>query len=308
MYFKTIFVLLFVFTVNRAFCQTPTTWVTTWRKSMVCIGYIQKGKNSDGTMKSKFSCVGSGIVMYIKDKNSQLVPCLITARHVFESKKLQWFPESLQLRFYGSDTLPFDKYLGINIKLKDRGKNLWFAHPDSTVDIVCIPMLNDNITMNKIDAISITPIPYNAIGNNEDIYDGSEIFVLGYPGIAPSEILVKSILRRGVISWMQPIEPMKHSFLIDCNIFPGNSGGPVFTLPIGIGSNGVMKNGGFIKFAGIVSSIYNEVQSATDSLDNNVLDRNNKTIYYKQRSALATVEPSSRIRELLLYVQKKRFD
>lgn len=308
MYFKNLIILLFLFCGSNSFGQTDSTWVTTWRKAMVCIGYIQKTKNSDGTLKSKFNAIGSGIVMYITGKNSQIISCIIIAKHVLESRKLRWFPETLQLRFYGSDTLPFDKYLGINIKLKDKGKNLWFSLPDSTVDVACIPMLNDNITMNKFDPISITPIPYNAIGNNDDIYDGSEIFVLGYPGIAPSEILVKSILRRGVISWMQPIEPLKNNFLIDCNIFPGNSGGSVFTLPIGISNNGMIKNGGFIKFAGIVTNIYNEVQSAIDSLGNNVVDRYNKTIYYKQRSALATVEPATKIRELLLYVQKIQFN
>ncbi len=308
MYFKNFIILSILLYANNGFCQKDTTWVDTWRKAMVCIGYIQKVKNSDGSLKSKFNSVGSGVIMYIKTKNSQIIPCLITAKHVLESKKQRWFPESLQLRFYGSDTLLFDKYFGINIKLKDKGKTLWFAHPHSIVDLACIPMLDNNITMIKTDPISITPIPYTAMGNNEDIFDGSEIFVLRYPGIAPSEILVKSILRRGVISWIQPIEPLKNNFLIDCNIFPGNSGGPVFTLPLGINGNGSMKNGGFIRFAGIVTSIYNEVQNAIDSSGNNVLDRNNRTIYYKQRSALASVEPVSKIRELLLYVERIRFN
>jgi hypothetical protein len=62
-------------------------------------------------------------------------------------------------------------------------------------------------------------------------------------------------------------------------------------------------NGGYIKFAGIVTLVYNEPQNAFDSLGNNVNDNYNRTIYYKQRGALASAEPASKVRELLAVIQ-----
>lgn len=298
-----LFIFLLLNSGINCFGQGDTSWVSRYRKALVCIGTIQVTKDYKNVSNSKFNSVGSGLIMYVKDKKGEIIPCLITAKHVFESRRQNWFPSSLQLRFYGSDTLSFSKYLGIQLKLLDKGKKLWFELPDSTVDIACIPLIDQYISMNKSDPVSITPLPYNAIAQDEDIYDGAEVMVLGFPGIAPSDVLVKTILRRGVISWTNPTNPTSSKFLIDCNIFPGNSGGPVFTLPLGINRKGEIMNGGYIKFAGIVTLVYNEPQNAFDSLGNNVYDNYNRTIYYKQRGALASAEPASKVRELLAVIQ-----
>lgn len=268
----------------------------------MCLGATAPNKNSSVTGRS-FYPIGSGVVAYVKGKGNQIVPCLITAKHCFENKKQKWFPESLQLRFNGSDTLSFDEYLGIKLKLIDKGKKLWFAYPDSLVDLACIPLTDANIIVSKDDPISIVPIPYDAFGASSDIYDGAEIFVLGFPGVVGYDVLVKSVLRRGIISWTSPRNPQQNTFLIDCNIFPGNSGGPVFTYPIGIANNGVVRNGGFIRFAGIVSKIYNSVEPVTDSLNNTKLPNVNRTLFYKQRAGLAVVEPASRVKDLLKHVE-----
>jgi hypothetical protein len=241
--------------------------------------------------------------MYIKTIEGQTATCLMTAKHVFQYNKLNWHPINLQLRFSDSDTLSFDKYLGIKLTLENSGRKLWYPHPDSTVDLACIPISGNSIT--STDQVNIATIPYGAIAGINEIYDGSDIFVLGYPGFAGSEILVKSILRKGTISWTNPNNPLRNPFMIDCNIFPGNSGGPVFTLPTGMEYSGNIKDGGYIKFAGIVTKVYNDKEPAIDINGNDVYDNTNKKIYYLQRSALAEIEPASRVQELLYFVQNK---
>lgn len=296
--------LLLSFHLIFCFCEyNCQNIIADFRRSIVCIGRISKIKSSNKTEKNIFSPVGTAVIMYINGGNGKPYPCLVTAKHVVESKKLNWNPTSLQIRFSSNDTLGFDEYIGMTVFLKINDKVFWYPHPDSTVDLACIPLLKVNTTESKEDPRVLIPIRYNTIGNNNDIFEGSEIFVLGFPGLAGSDVLVRSILRQGIISWTNPKHSDEKTYLIDCNIYPGNSGGPVFTMPFRLDNNYGLKNGGDVKFAGIVTQVYFESQYSTDSsFEKPVFDKNNKHIFFNQKAALGVVEPPARIKELLNYV------
>jgi len=51
---------------------------------------------------------------------------------------------------------------------------------------------------------------------------------------------------------LTPQKPEQNSFLVDCNLFPGNSGGPVFKIPAGMDRMGNFVLGN-VAFLGIVS-------------------------------------------------------
>jgi hypothetical protein len=293
-------ILLYLFIVLSIFKVASQNLINSLRQKTVCLGMVDSFKDQHKT-QTYFSPVGTGILMSIKTKSGDRYACIITAKHVVESKSLNWFPQTMQVRFSEDEISPFNKNLGMKIDLVKNNKLLWFSHPDSTVDLACIPLL-DFYTLNNMDTGHIFHILNdNDVGINSDIYDGAEIFVLGYPGFAGFDILVKSILRQGIISWTNPIKPEENTFLIDCNIYPGNSGGPVFTVPFGIGKSPL--GPGKTTFAGIVTKIYYETQNATDSVRNKVFDKKDRQIFYSQKAALAIVEPSTRVIELLKYVE-----
>ena len=271
-----------------------------FRASTVSIGQTQFYIDSNHHLYKKFLLMGTGVIFYLKNSKGT-IPCVITAKHVVYYPKKNWFPEELQIRFYDDDTLSFKEHTGLKITIKSGSHLRWFSLPDSSVDLACIPLLpgynmdvGDTNLLKKLHAL-----PYNSIALNTDIFDGEIIMALGYPGFANENILAKSILRQGIISWTNPIKNINSTYLIDCNIFPGNSGGPVFTLPYGL-SRTDLKLGGKPMFGGIVTEVYYEQQNATDSTTrNNIYNFQNKQIFVEQKAALGVVEPASKVRELL---------
>lgn len=104
----------------------------------------------------------------------------------------------------------------------------WITHPDPAVD-VAVRMFDANtvVAMNDTDlpnfgATSLPP-------PEERVSAGDGVFVLGFPlGLAGDE-RNDVIVRQGIIA--RTPQPGEEVFLVDASIFPGNSGGPVFTKP-----------------------------------------------------------------------------
>lgn len=274
-----------------------------FRASTVSIGQTQLSIDANHHLSKKFLLRGTGVLFYLK--NSKVtIPCIITAKHVVYYPKQNWYPKELQIRFDDDDTLSFKEYTGLKINIKSGNYLRWYCLPDSNVDLACIPLIpGDNMDIHDTDILKKSPVlPYNSIASNSDIFDGESIMVLGYPGFATENILVKSILRQGIISWTNPRKNINSTYLIDCNVFPGNSGGPVFIMPYGLGKAD-LKAGGKPMFGGIVTEVYFEQQNATDSTtQNNMHNFQNKQIFVEQKTALGVVEPATRVRELLEFV------
>ena len=128
------------------------------------------------------------------------------------------------------------------------GKPLWLGSKDGA-DIAAIP-----ITISALHA-TVQPhaISVNDIAGKDDMFEGEGILALGYPGIVGNEYLVRAISRGGIVAWLNPEEPYEKPFLIDANIYPGNSGGPVLKIPTGTDKFGNFNVGGGGKLLGIVS-------------------------------------------------------
>lgn len=230
-----------------------TSWLTPWEKSTVAIGKIDsikiKRHNNSPIWKKVFSVVGTGAVFYVKI-DSLVIPALITAKHVFHDPTKNWMPTHLQIRYSWFQDKPVDEYFGIQIDLRKNGAPLWFAHSDSLVDLACYPILN----ITKDIGIEKFPvIPYSDFPDVNDFYPGAEILVMGYPSALGMEFGTRPILRHGVVSWVAPTNPESNKILIDSEIYPGNSGGPVFKIPSSMDKNGNLVIGGRYKFLGIVS-------------------------------------------------------
>ena len=114
------------------------------------------------------------------------------------------------------------------------------------------------------------------------------------------EFWTKAILREGIISWIAPIEPGKNRILIDCNVFPGNSGGPVFKMPNGIDKQGNLVLGGKYKFLGIVSERRlspNPIQAMGHGPI--IINPQGSALYSLESMGIGVIEPCTRVLELL---------
>lgn len=107
----------------------------------------------------------------------------------------------------------------------DKGKELWVQHPDADVAAMYL-------TIPKNAHLELVPedllISENAFKEWE-IHPGDEVLCLGYPFGASANEAGFPILRSGKIA-SYPLLPIKEikTFSSDFEIFPGNSGGPVY--------------------------------------------------------------------------------
>jgi hypothetical protein len=288
---KFIFILLISTTI---FSQS---WIDEWQRSIVSIGVVDSlGLKIQNQIiyKKYFRVIGTGVLFYVK-ADTVPIPTLITAKHVFSDPEQNWFPDSVNIRFSSDDSKPINEYFGISIQLKYKNQNTWFVHPDSNVDVAGYVFLPNEINYNNID---VQVLPYSTIAAGEDLYQGAELFVFGYPSAVGVEFWTKPILRSGIIAWVPSDKNTGGKFLIDCDVFPGNSGGPVFKVPTGIGKDGKLQSGGKIQFVGIVSQ---RRFSPTQVMFGNkeIIDTLGNKLHSLESMGIGVIEPSIRVGELL---------
>lgn len=272
--------------------------VDQFRKSTVSFGIVatKTFRNLDDSIVSRkiYTPIGTGICYYVKFKDIVL-PCLITAKHVIFDSLQKWSPDTLNVRFSNSDSLTIDKYFGVPLVLKQDSMRFWLPHPDPTIDLACIfldPRINWSLSKWPI-------LPYSFFATDEDYFEGKEIYTLGYPSAIGVDLQHHAFLRKGIIAWVDKSARKENKkILIDCNIFPGNSGGPVFSSS---------KNQGQIlmdtvlqmpRFYGIVSQ-RRFSQNSISSSNGNIRDGLGAEIFSIESIAVGVIITASKVRELL---------
>jgi hypothetical protein len=198
----------------------------------------------------RFNVVGAGVLI----TPDSLHVILVTAKHVFDEPQQNWHPAQLRIRFSSQENKAFTEELGTPIQLLDPlGNNLWTALDDGS-DIAAIGLApNTDFAKLVTDAIG-----YQDFAQTDDVYDGASVFVFGFPGDVSPLIgengLARAVTRSGVIAWTDPAGALENPLLLDSNILPGNSGGPAFRVPTGLGKYGTFNVGGRVAFLGIVTA------------------------------------------------------
>lgn len=264
------------------------------RRSTVSLG-IRRTENG----VEHFVTIGSGVIVAWDLHNA----CLLTAKHVFYDPDKSFFPTILYLRLPQTEPRPADD-LGVELKLVESGKNLWQGADDADLAVITAP----NLSAYK----DLHAIFFSDFGGGDDVYQGGSVVVMGYPELAGPEYQTTPIARGGIIAWTNPTGRLDHTFLVDANVFSGNSGGPVFHLPTGVSRNGSFNFGGSPKFIGIVvRDAFEEAPVHAGVLPNGSLNREGitnqatgevvpVTAQVPNIGGIGIVEPASRAKKLII--------
>jgi len=207
------------------------------RRSTVAVGRVVEVNG-----KKTFNTIGSAVIIATDATHA----CLLTAKHVFYQPANGYMPDQLWIRV--AKDRPFSQEdFGIPLPLIVNGRALWRAADDDS-DLAVAPLPNLISKYPDLHAIGLQDF-----GTNDDIYQGGSVIILGYPALLGEAYLSTPIARSGIIAWTDPDNGPGKPFLVDANVFEGNSGGPVFHSRSGMTRFGGMELGGGISFIGIVS-------------------------------------------------------
>jgi S1-C subfamily serine protease len=261
--------------------RSTTKLVGVWRLSTVSFGTVEQ----DQFEQRFYKAIGTGVVFALTDKSGWIV----TAKHVFFDPSKNYHPSGIRIRFGWQESESVFRQLGTQIPLRDaEGKDLWMTLDDDT-DLAAIPL---QPTMKDQPAA----LP-EWLANNDEIFEGESIIVLGFPGIVGNDYLIRAISRSGKIAWLSPHAPAQSRFLIDSNVYPGNSGGPAIRVPSGFDRLGNFVMGGRASMIGVVV----EAPGATTDLRINVPGSRTPLQLHQEIPIGATGvgEPASKVRKLL---------
>lgn len=279
-------------------------WIDPWRAATVALGRVHrhgvKQKSGKRTIRTMFMIVGTGVIFGFPDDPTE-TPWLVTARHVFHDPSEGWAPARLNVRFSWFDEKDVDEYFGVSLELRRKGRRCWIPHPDPDVDLACMPLTLTKVQTGKA---KLPRIAVGAFAPVKEIYEGAPVAVLGHPGAVGPRFWSRAILRQGVVSWVSPTHPGSNVFLVDSNVFPGNSGGPVFKLPAGTDRQGNFAVGGNVAFLGVVSQARIQMMpliAGGKELEVQLKGRKKpETLFVPSFVALGVIEPAFRVKQLLV--------
>jgi len=166
--------------------------------------------------------VGTGFLVSDPTPDGKPRVVLVTANHVFA--KMPGSIATVGFRVENADGSW--RYDPEPLTIRDGTKQLWTRHPNMDVAVI-------SITVPASFAKAAIPESWLAgddTFNKYGVEPGDEMMALGYPqGFSANEAGFP-ILKAGRIASF-PLSPVSAfpTFLLDLNVFPGYSGGPVFT-------------------------------------------------------------------------------
>jgi V8-like Glu-specific endopeptidase len=176
--------------------------------------------------------IGTGFIFGYKAENNQIIPILITNKHVIDNA----ISGIIQFTKADEDGNPLiGNYERVVIPNFNNG---WVKHPDNSVDLCAIPVgpfLNQALAAGRkyfIQMLDESLLPNDAL--KQELSAMEEIVMIGYPiGIWDSKNNLP-IFRRGITATHPNIDyEGKKEFLIDCACYPGSSGSPILLYNTG---------------------------------------------------------------------------
>ncbi|HEY2709557.1 MAG TPA: serine protease [Caulobacteraceae bacterium] len=165
--------------------------------------------------------VGTGFLISDPTPDGRPRTILVTANHVFA--KMPGAIATIGFRVENADGSW--RYDPAPLKIRDGSKELWIHHPNRDVAAISIdapPEFTKAAIPEKWLAGDDTFAKYS-------LAPGDEMLALGFPEGLSANTAGFPILRSGRVASF-PLSPSTAfpTFLLDFNVFPGNSGGPVY--------------------------------------------------------------------------------
>jgi hypothetical protein len=173
------------------------------------------------------STVGTGFVVVSRKPDGAPRTILITAHHVFAGMPF----DKAKVGFRVQETDGAWRYAPVNVRIRDAGGGpLWTRHPTQDVAAIELP---DGVALAALPA---TELPGERALETLRIQPGAEMMTLGFPRGLSANAAGFPILRSGRIA-SYPLSPADRypTYLVDFDVFGGNSGGPVYVLTPGAG-------------------------------------------------------------------------
>ena len=148
---------------------------------------------------------------------------LVTAAHALE----QVGGEEVGVHFRLKDGAGNWQRLPVKLKIREGNQKLWIQHPEVDVAAMYIGLPQGVIGT----LMPITLLVDDDTLQKFEVHPGDKLFCLGYPLGAESSDAGFPVLRSGWIA-SYPFLPTRRTktFLLDFEVFPGNSGGPVYFI------------------------------------------------------------------------------
>lgn len=231
--------------------------------------------------------VGSGFILAhpFSDESGKGKFVLVTANHVLSDMK----GEAAVIHFRKRVGSGFAR-VPVQIKIRQGPTNLWRADLAHDLAIMEVPVPQD-VELRQIAPLSTALLANDAILEKFDVQPGDDLMVLGFPFGAESNSAGFPILRSGRVA-SYPLLPTQqtNSFLLDFEVFAGNSGGPVFLYDQNRFYQGSMHIGRNRFIVGLVSK-QKELTETVKTMDEERIRRH--------RLALAEISFASDIRKLI---------
>lgn len=235
--------------------------------------------------------IGTGFIVGRKEKDNRNLSThyIITNKHVVKNAS------TIFVRFNAVEG-DFVKDYAVNLVDKT-GNPTYSPHPNKDTDVIALQivpktLINDKSIWGSFDLEdhSLTLEQMKSTG----VEEGSLVYALGFP-LGQVDVIKTPICRLGCISRVMDAfirKKEKPTFLVDAQVFPGNSGGPIISRPEQLSIEGTPTNGS-ANLIGILSE-YIPYQEPLYSRQTGKL-----RMMQEENSGLTVVHPVDRIKEVV---------
>jgi S1-C subfamily serine protease len=167
----------------------------------------------------------------------------VTAKHVLYNPSGALLSETAQLLSYSLKRDSAGTLITLDLKTLAAAK-LMRSHPSRDIVVIDIattdtPELKERqfkavlgVVMNRVSPEGVYGPSIASVKKFDDVDIGNEVFLTGFPSSIglkniPQIDRLKPLLRRGIVAGRN--ESLK-TIILDCPVFPGNSGGPVIQV------------------------------------------------------------------------------
>ena len=197
---------------------------------------------------------GTGFIVSFAVSIDRVALLLITNRHVVEGAS------SCHLHFTTMDPVTGERSADrFHDALVSDASQAWIFHP--TEDLAALPFtgVRDQLVSDGVH-IHYIAIDDNTIATEDELLSieaAEDIIMVGYPSGIWDEANNMPVFRRGTTATAPALDlDGRKEFLIDCAVYPGSSGSPIFLFNIGgyLSGNQFMLGASRIKLIGVLSS------------------------------------------------------